>query len=229
MLDFNILQQNFVFKLLLTVFSSRNKNVCDDVSKQLILSILHKAVGIKGKVVLDLVKRYGFLVWVLDQCHILADEIISKKSGLDEVGKMYEGLVDILTNSWNSVKDAFGNTNIASEERVTIMEYHYTTRDVVGLTLKIYNTRALSFTYFQRLVKLTVEVETIRNGLKSDISTNEVSLQRKSHAAAEDKVKDMCISLLADEKYCYQSSARNRKSIEDVQQEIEKVFKSSTI
>ena len=221
-LDFSILQQNFVFKILLTFFSSKNKNLCDNASKHIILNILKLAVGIKSKV-LDLIKRQGFLIWVLDQANTIAEEICSKNN-VDEAEKLYEGLVETIIHSWSCARSVFNNTHAVTDEKLTLMEFHHTTKDVLLLTLNVYKKRSLSLKFFRSLVIILIEVGKIRTTNKSNSSSD---MNHQVSTSSKEEVKEMCTrALLGHENDSTQID--NKKNAEEVQQEIEEIFKCVT-
>jgi nucleolar pre-ribosomal-associated protein 1 len=108
-LDFNILEQNFILKIVLTFFSGRNKNLQADASKHIILEILNKAVRIKDKA-LDLIKRHGFLLWLVDQVMLISAEHIA-----DTIQRAMEKFV----KSWRRCFVSLGiRVNISSKKKM---------------------------------------------------------------------------------------------------------------
>ena len=216
MLDFSILQQNFVFKIMLTFYSTRNKNLRSNASKPIILNILKLAIGIKDKS-LDLIKRHGFLLWVLDQATYAAEEILFKNN-VEECEKEFEGLIELICHSWSAVRNVFNNANAYTEERITLTEFENAAKDTLILTLKLYKKKSLSLNLFRELVKILTEVETIRktNQYPQPLCFNgEVSIPTK------ELVKTICYKQLFGHNENYDYIDDSGISIESVQQEIE--------
>ena len=144
---------------------------------------------------------------------------------MDEYEKEYEGLVDIITNSWSSVRSVFNNTHAVTEEKLTLMEFHHTARDVLLLTLKVYKRRALSLKFFRSLVIIIIEVERIRatNGSNSSGAIN-----NQISASSKDVVKEMCTKVLLGLEYDSNQLKVNGKTAEETQQEIDELFKYIT-
>ena len=160
MLDFNILQQNFIFKILLSFYGSTNGNLRSDASKSIILSILKTSVGIKDKA-LDLIKRHGFLLWTLDQI-TNATKRISTTGNVDEYEKELTELIELVSHSWKAVRNMFNNTQIITDERLTLTEFQNTATNVIFLTAKTFPTEATFLKLVQSMVNIVIEVEQIR-------------------------------------------------------------------
>ena len=179
MLDFNILQQNFVFKILLTFYGSMNENLRSDASKSIILNILKISVGIKDKG-LDLIKRHGFLIWILDQITNAAEKIASN-GNVDEYEKEFRELTDLVHISWNAVRNMFNNTQIITDEKLTLAEFKNTATNVILLTAKSYTSRTAFMNQIQGMVNVVNEIEQIRNHeLQDEVSVINTSLQNNS-------------------------------------------------
>ena len=179
MLDFNILQQNFVFKILLTFYGSMNENLRSDASKSIILNILKISVGIKDKG-LDLIKRHGFLIWILDQITNAAEKIASN-GNVDEYEKEFIELTDLVHISWNAVRNMFNNTQIIRDEKLTLAEFKNTATNVILLTAKSYTSRTAFMNQIQGMVTVVNEIEQIRNHeLQDEVSVINTSLQNNS-------------------------------------------------
>ena len=216
MLDFSILQQNFVFKIILTFYSTRNKNLRGDASKPIIINVLKLAVGIKDKA-LDLIKRHGFLLWVSDQATYAAEEI-SYKNNVEECEKEFEGLIGLVSHSWSAVRNIFNNANAYTEEKITLIEFENTAKDLLILTLKLYKKKSLSLNFFRALVKIMTEVETIRKTTKY---SQTLCFNEEVSVPIKELVKAICYKQLFEHNETDVNTDDSGISIEGVQHEIE--------
>ena len=216
MLDFSILQQNFVFKIILTFYSTRNKNLRGNASKPIILNILKLAIAIKDKS-LDLIKRHGLLLWVLDQATYAAEEILFNNN-LEDCEKEFEGLIELISHSWSAIKNVFNNANAYTEERITLTEFENAAKDTLILTLKLYKKKSLYLNIFRELVNILTEVKTIR---KTNQYTQPLGFNGEASITTRELVKVMCYKQLFGHKDSYGYIDESGMSIESIQQEIE--------
>ena len=224
MLDFSILQQNFVFKILLTFFSSRNSNLRSGSSKPLILSILKLAVGIKDKA-LDLIKRHGLFLWIVEQTTLLAEEITSKNN-VEENEKLFEDFLDIICFSWSAIQNIFRNKTVAMDDFLTLVEIQNTVKDTLRLTLNIYKTRAFSLKAFRSVMLIIAEIEVLR---KTRESNSEDLANQMIVFSSTEMVKELCWQQLCWTEMVKDQDNDYRMSSKDVQRAIEELLNSQDI
>ena len=221
MLDFNILQQNFVFKILLTFYGSKNENLRSEASKLIILHILKTSVGIKDKA-LDLIKRHGFLMWMIDQTTTSAEKI-SRYPNVDEFEKEFKELIELVSLSWKAVRNMFNNTQIILDERLTLTEFKNTATNVIIQASNAYLTGDVFLKEVKDMVNIVLEIEQIRNYEPEDqLFTTKKHVQNQS-------MKELLYTCLSSYKQSDNEKHLDYYSERNLQNEIDKIVYSSDI
>ena len=193
-LDFNILEQNFILKIVLTFFSGRNKNLQADASKHIILEILNKAVRIKDKA-LDLIKRHGFLLWLVDQVMLISAEHIADTNNDSEgYGKICEELAQVFCESWNSSKHIFKKENVVQEELITLTEFQNTATDFIAAMIQMNGSKSISLRSFRSLVMVNAELKVLK---RTDAGLDQVDESQQADLPSSKIVKEISTSIIS--------------------------------